>query len=1442
VKIKRWDNEVNASIRLKHDTIPGNITYSDDGEKITWIKKQGQNEWKAIFYHRDDLDEGGFEFEVHLPANPPVNFLEFTVNTKELDWFYQPALTQQEIDEGLQRPENVVGSYAVYHKTKGGMNDAAVMEYKVGKAFHVYRPHVVDANGNEAWGTLSLNEQTGILTISVDQTWLDNAAYPVKVDPTFGYTSGGASEYQIAVKSGATLFSERLGNDYLISTNGTLTKIDAFLNANESHTTDVFVSVNQKDGSGANSHTQIATGETLDLALTTTSGWFSFSISGSITSGVTYLVTILGNGADMVDASDDTTIKYDATGNRSEYEESATGAGSYATLKESPWTETPATANRQLSIYATYTTTTAGTYTDTYGVGTHTWTAPTGVTSAVVKAWGGGGKGYYASGDGGAGGGGGAYAASTVAVTPSTGYTVTVGAGGITGAVDGGDSQFVGDDKTVLADGGTGATSRTANGLGGTLANSTGDTEYIGGNGSDGVTADYGGGGGGAGGPDGAGGAPAVLATSSRGANGGDGDNGSGGAGGTGGTDGVAGTVGASNALGGGGGGGGGNGNAGAAGGYPGGGGGGGETGSGNGAGGKVSITYTIPVSAGTQTTTFALNAPTVTAESGVVNKTVTPNEIPSTLTLQAPTVSAIKNATIATTGQAVTLTQQTPTVTATKSATLTPSQQTTTLALQEPTITTIRNVSLTPDAVTATVSTQAPTIVAESGAVDKTVSAGLQTATLALQDITVTAIKNISLSQTQQTSTISPQAPTVSTTRNISIDPSYQSAVIALQGPTVSAVKNTTQTPNQQSATLALQDPTITATKNITLTPDLQTTNLSLQAPTVTAIKNVAVVPDVVSLTPSLQAPTISTVVPWYNESWLYRVKVTVLASKVDADLTDFPVYVNLADLPAGFHTNVNQTDGRDIRVTTSDMMTEVPREVVFYNSATDTGELHFKGSVYDSTDTDYYIYYGNASATEPAADATYGKNNVWTDNYAGIYHLAEASGNLTDSTSNAKTMTASGTATYAQDGTLGKSIYFSGDDDFYRNASPAAIFTSLPTQMTFSTWIKADDFNSLKVIVIHGDDGDAYIGINTSGTINWNVNQVTTGWKTHSNSGYSTGTWYYVCGAWTKNSYIRLYVNGSPIASPVSAAGDYALADLGTNYPATIGGYRDPASQYRFVGYIDEVRYSYEEKSATWISTEYNNQSSPSTFYQVGTHQSNGVTDSTQTPAQQTTTITLQNPTVTAIKNSTQTPAQQTTTISLQAPTITAVKNVTPTADQQATNLSLQAPTITAIKNVTQTPDVVSSTFQLLSPSVFAGGAVTYQPSTLSETLTLQEPTLVAQKNISISADLLTTNLSQLTPDVVTTKNITYSADAVSATFGIQEPSIIQGTGTSIACNTQSLTFNLMTPTVTAVHPIDVTVYPQTIAMGGGRGKKLIYVDGNMAMRLGSFIHMGI
>ncbi|MBI5889668.1 MAG: DUF11 domain-containing protein [Nitrosomonadales bacterium] len=141
------------------------------------------------------------------------------------------------------------------------------------------------------------------------------------------------------------------------------------------------------------------------------------------------------------------------------------------------------------------------------------WTAPAGVTSATVEAWGGGGAGGGATGNPakGGGGAGGQYANRVVTVVPGNIYAVVVGVGGAGGTGDGaagGDSTFAG--ISVVARGGAGGTG-AINGVAGvgSAVGGVGDLVYAGGSGSDGSVGgacNNGGAGGGGAGSTGAGG------------------------------------------------------------------------------------------------------------------------------------------------------------------------------------------------------------------------------------------------------------------------------------------------------------------------------------------------------------------------------------------------------------------------------------------------------------------------------------------------------------------------------------------------------------------------------------------------------------------------------------------------------------------------------------------------------------------------------------------------------------------------------------------------------------------------------------------------------------------------------------------------------------------------------------------------------------------------
>ena len=223
LNIKKWDNEV--SLKIKHKTNEKK-NLELDGDKI----KMKGDKTEMHFYEV----ENGYEYEIILLEKPDNNLIEFDIEIKGLNFYYQPALNLEdnpeadyctdttcfkEIDGQMatttHRPENVVGSYAVYHESKAG--DYHKMDgknYMAGKAFHIYRPKITDAEGNWTWEEMNIDIETGILTITIPQEFLDNAVYPVSSKGlTFGYDpeSHGQSSTGFIANAILTDFINRLG-------------------------------------------------------------------------------------------------------------------------------------------------------------------------------------------------------------------------------------------------------------------------------------------------------------------------------------------------------------------------------------------------------------------------------------------------------------------------------------------------------------------------------------------------------------------------------------------------------------------------------------------------------------------------------------------------------------------------------------------------------------------------------------------------------------------------------------------------------------------------------------------------------------------------------------------------------------------------------------------------------------------------------------------------------------------------------------------------------------------------------------------------------------------------------------------------------------------------------------------------------------------------------
>lgn len=318
-----------------------------------------------------------------------------------------------------------------------------------------------------------------------------------------------------------------------------------------------------------------------------------------------------------------------------------------------------------------------------------------------------------------------------------------------------------------------------------------------------------------------------------------------------------------------------------------------------------------------------------------------------------------------------------------------------------------------------------------------------------------------------------------------------------------------------------------------------------------------------------------------WYGSSWLYRKPITINKGKVlNSDQINFPILVDLTD--SNLQANA-QADGDDILFTSGDGTTKLDHEIELYTSA--TGRLTAWVEIptlYAEQDTTIYVYYGNSGASSQQ-NAT----GVWDSNYKGVYHLNESTVNYLDSTSNANHgTTTSGTVTQ-----VGAKI-FNGQN--FAGTSYIRIpnfITSYPVTVEYwaTTTVTTNNpqFNIVNtgVNVVGGFGGSGayyYTGVSNKGA---------------ATSGFVNGNWNHVVVVQTSSSDVTVYTNGvNNTTNTNSLWGAGATSAIGAR---TTGG---------FTGRLDEFRVSDATRSAGWIATSYNNQSATSTFYTIGTEETNG------------------------------------------------------------------------------------------------------------------------------------------------------------------------------------------------------------------------------------------
>jgi RHS repeat-associated protein len=363
------------------------------------------------------------------------------------------------------------------------------------------------------------------------------------------------------------------------------------------------------------------------------------------------------------------------------------------------------------------------------------------------------------------------------------------------------------------------------------------------------------------------------------------------------------------------------------------------------------------------------------------------------------------------------------------------------------------------------------------------------------------------------------------------------------------------------------------------------------------------------------------------------YQRVIVIDHTKVaNTDQVNFPFLFNttdrdLATLAHGGH--VENPNGYDIIFSADpNGQTRLDFEVEQYNPATGQLVAWMRIPTLSHTaDTILYVFYGNPSITTTQANS----KGVWDSNYQAVYHLGNLAspGLASDSTTSANDSSVSYLA--ASPGIIDGAVSLNGYTSYLQ--IPQAAFPSYPTGVysnigvntawndttfsaTYGIWFKTASWGGL-LDQTTGEYCTFYFGYcwgdapetpghNPDGSwgsmldINFNGNLEGRGVGT-STQAYNDNNWHYATITWG-NGVNNLYADGKLVST-----GQQGTYGFSPNYAYFVGT-RDIESDtssldsrpwWYLAGQVDEINVSSNARSGDWIQTQYNNQSSPSTFY---------------------------------------------------------------------------------------------------------------------------------------------------------------------------------------------------------------------------------------------------
>ena len=315
-------------------------------------------------------------------------------------------------------------------------------------------------------------------------------------------------------------------------------------------------------------------------------------------------------------------------------------------------------------------------------------------------------------------------------------------------------------------------------------------------------------------------------------------------------------------------------------------------------------------------------------------------------------------------------------------------------------------------------------------------------------------------------------------------------------------------------------------------------------------------------------------------------RMRIT-FSSYTGDTLTNFPVLVVFSNGLHGVDYADFEAGGTDLRFTGADGVTPVNYEIENWGSGTDKSYVWVQVPEFSASSV-LWAYWGSEKQSHAASQTD---GSVWSQGYAGVWHLDETDGveDLTDSTAfdNDATIDAD---TDNIDGIIAKAQYFDGDNDYI--SIPDSPSVSVTGNLTLAAWIYGTDYPALinfSQNIVAKDLNNSYrYRVQGGGTVLWALLKDADPLETESVPyTFETNTWYH---AVTKVDFatqeVSFYINGTPIGVPQTTAKTGIVDSAGA---LLIGNYEPARTNEDFIGIIDEVRITDGLRSADWVQASY-------------------------------------------------------------------------------------------------------------------------------------------------------------------------------------------------------------------------------------------------------------